>query len=332
MDLTTRVYSVRELIGQFLANRPPNTMRNYWNAINRWGGYLHPTARDWTEMSWELLLTADAHQAKYFITLLREKELDYSTLNGYRAALIGFYDEIIGTGFTMPQGNPFRMVRFPRGSTRPKRSCTAFTENEASLLLSLPDVTHPTGRRDYAILACLLGAGLRRMDILNLTYDSLKKGVKEWYLTIRDGKACRYREMGIHVTVAEAILMLPEGEGRLFPLSREGLHKLFKRYIKQARLDPQVYSLHSCRKTSITKLLQDGVPHRDVMQFSGHSSMKMVEYYDQGFSSREKGPGIRLIYGGKHGYSKDVQVPRSNNLRLAWGEIASEDDRETVDG
>lgn len=299
MDLITKPYSVTEMVGQFLVNRPTNTTSRYWLAIKRWVGFLQPEARDLTEANWQPLLTADAHTVKLFVTHLRGKGIDYATLSVYRAALTGFYYELIGTGFKIPNGNPWLMVKFPRGSTRPKKPTVGLNEEQSALLLSLPDQNHEKGRRDYAILCLLLGAGLRASEALGVTYGDIKRNrFGDYCIKVRTTKGKRFREVDVSEWVGTGILS-SRGllDSRVCAFSRKGLHKWFKRYLRQAFLDTRLYSLHSCRKAAITRLLDSGNPHREVQSFSGHSSVQMVERYDDGRRGRS-GAGIRLLYGG----------------------------------
>jgi integrase len=53
---------------------------------------------------------------------------------------------------------------------------------------------------------------------------------------------------------------------------------------------------HSARATAITKLLADGIPHREVQEFSRHSSIQMVEWYDKRRFSVEQSPAKELSY------------------------------------
>lgn len=63
--------------------------------------------------------------------------------------------------------------------------------------------------------------------------------------------------------------------------STHTLYGSWVRALTRAGLDPRHYTPHSARATAITKLLADGVPHREVQEFSRHSSVRMVERYDK---------------------------------------------------
>jgi integrase len=79
------------------------------------------------------------------------------------------------------------------------------------------------------------------------------------------------------------------------PISTHGIYELFKRYCKQAGIKEFV-SPHSARATAITRLLSRGIPHREVQEFSRHSSIQMVELYDKRRLGVEDSPGRGLDY------------------------------------
>ena len=53
---------------------------------------------------------------------------------------------------------------------------------------------------------------------------------------------------------------------------------------------------HSARATAITRLLAEGIPHREVQEFSRHASIQMVELYDKRRIGVDKNPGRGLDY------------------------------------
>jgi integrase len=53
---------------------------------------------------------------------------------------------------------------------------------------------------------------------------------------------------------------------------------------------------HSARATAITKLLTDGIPHREVQAFSRHASIQMVEHYDKRRFDVERSPAKGLEF------------------------------------
>ena len=53
---------------------------------------------------------------------------------------------------------------------------------------------------------------------------------------------------------------------------------------------------HSMRATAITKMIDDGIPHRKIQDFSRHSSVSMVELYDQMLYSIDDSPAKKVSF------------------------------------
>jgi len=98
---------------------------------------------------------------------------------------------------------------------------------QAQDLLSAPDTTTMKGRRDRAILAVLLGCGLRRSEVVALTFAHIQQRDGRWCIVDLVGKHGRVRtmpvpawtKMAIDIWTSAAVLV----DGYVFrPLSRGG--------------------------------------------------------------------------------------------------------------
>lgn len=170
-------------------------------------------------------------------------------------------------------------------------------------ILAQPDIETAKGLRDRAILCALFGGALRRSEAVGLHIGDVQRTTKGTvFLYLRSTKARKDARQALPRWAAEPILALVaqrEHEGarpgdRLFisytgrggavptrqPVSASGIYKLFLHYCRKAGVDSAV-TPHSARATAITKLLADGLPHREVKEFSRHSSIQMVEVYDK---------------------------------------------------
>jgi integrase len=79
------------------------------------------------------------------------------------------------------------------------------------------------------------------------------------------------------------------------PISDTGVYLLFKHYCQVVGVGTHA-TPHSARATAITKLLADGIPHRQVQEFSRHASIQMVEWYDKRRFSVDENVGVGLEY------------------------------------
>jgi len=76
---------------------------------------------------------------------------------------------------------------------------------QAQALLSAPDVATVKGLRDRAILAVLLGCGLRRSEVTALTFAHVQKRDGRWCIVDLTGKHGRVRTMPMPTWVKEAV-------------------------------------------------------------------------------------------------------------------------------
>jgi integrase len=80
------------------------------------------------------------------------------------------------------------------------------------------------------------------------------------------------------------------------PISATGIYQTFLQYCTLAGVKNWA-SPHSARATAITKLLDDGLSHREVKEFSRHAGIDMVELYDKRRVSIDENPAKGLSFG-----------------------------------
>jgi integrase len=71
------------------------------------------------------------------------------------------------------------------------------TREQAKDLLTVPDRSKIKGKRDYAILALLLGCALRRQELASLDVDGIEMREGRWVLPDLCGKGGRVRTVAI---------------------------------------------------------------------------------------------------------------------------------------
>ena len=236
------------------------------------------------------------------------------------AALRRIYRMLSAAGLCSAQ-NPFdtdRVPAPPKDSGR-KRPTEMVPFELVQSILKVPDRTTPKGRRDHAILAALFGGGLRRSEACALRIGDVRiTGSGTTFLYLRSTKAKKDAQQALPAWAAAAVRTLLEARkkegaadgdflfisytgkgGRVStpePVSASGIYKLFKYYCDKAGAGRFV-TPHSARATAITRLLDEGISHRDVQQFSRHSSIQMVELYDKRRTNVDNNPAKFLEYG-----------------------------------
>src|ERR1017187_1927964 len=79
------------------------------------------------------------------------------------------------------------------------------TRDQAKALLAVPDRTPLKGKRDYVILAVLVGCALRREELAALDVDTIQLREGRWVLLDLEGKGRRVRTVAIPVWVKQGI-------------------------------------------------------------------------------------------------------------------------------
>lgn len=214
---------------------------------------------------------------------------------------------------------PAGLLKTSVGDVRGKRKTEAVPFAKVPEIINSPPGNTQEGRRDRLLLAILFGTGIRLAELHKLNLGDIQtdsqgilylrqievKGRKARDVVIPDvfsDQVCRYMEERHRAGCGSLapLLVKYRGEYRDEPtgqrVSLRTISRIFKKAIRAAGLDPKRYSPHSARATAITKLLTDGLSHKEVQQFSGHSSIAMVEKYDKRRVSRAENPGRGLSY------------------------------------
>ncbi len=216
--------------------------------------------------------------------------------------------------------NPFNTDKVPINSKKSgqKRPTEMVAFDLVKKLINTPDENTPQGLRDKLILSLLFAGGLRRSEVANLIIDDIRESEGgTFYLKLRATKSGEDFEQALPLWCSGTLIEYLEfrkKEGalsgdKLFmgfsgknqtksnnkPLTTSGIYRLFKNYCKKAGISSFV-SPHSARATAITKLLSDGISHREVQEFSRHSSIQMVEVYDKRLFGVDRNPGKNLKY------------------------------------
>jgi site-specific recombinase XerD len=191
--------------------------------------------------------------------------------------------------------NPAAQIKgATRKATKKRHSRQALTDNEARRLLSQPDRSTKTGKRDYAILALMLYTAARtievhRADVADLTTEGGKlvlmvqgKGhmEKDDILVLigpaenalRDWLAIRGKKPGALFT---SLSNKSQGER----LSRSALREIIKAYFAAAGIHGANKTTHSLRHTAISAAIRHGAPAEKVRGMSRHASLDTLMIY-----------------------------------------------------
>ena len=170
-----------------------------------------------------------------------------------------------------------------------RRTGNWLTRDDAQALLLRPDVATMKGIRDRAILAVMLGGGLRRSEVAALTFGHVQMRDARWAIVDLVGKRGRVRTIPIpswaKVAIDQWAAAADLTEGRIFRSVNRG-----------GRLDgdgmtPQaIYNVvaeyagddaaaHDLRRTFAKLAHKGGAPLEQIQLTLGHASIQTTERY-----------------------------------------------------
>jgi len=167
------------------------------------------------------------------------------------------------------------------------------TLRQSQALLSTPDVATVKGLRDRAILAVLLGCGLRRSEVAALTFAHVQQRDGRWCIVDLVGKHSRVRTVPMPTWVKVAIDAWTSAaglaDGHIFrPVNRgdrvqgEAMsEKVVWQMLQQYATDAGVPGIapHDCRRSCAKLCRAAGGELEQIQLLLGHASVQTTERY-----------------------------------------------------
>lgn len=155
---------------------------------------------------------------------------------------------------------------------------------QLALLRAVRKASRP---RDLAMIELMMNAGLRVSEVANLTLTDVELGERSGYVTIRNGKGNKYRQVPLARDTRQALKRYlnrrdEDSSQRLFlgqrgPLNTAGVQNVVAKYAYQARLAN--VTPHTLRHTFGKNLVDEGVSLDQVAALLGHESLDTVMIY-----------------------------------------------------
>ncbi len=186
--------------------------------------------------------------------------------------------------------NPASELEMPRFNHRLPRA--VLSAREAEIVLGQPDITHPLGLRDRAILETFYSTGMRRMELLSLTIFDVDH--ERGTVLIREGKGKKDRIIPIgeraqfwisrYVDEVRSSIQRSPSEQALFlthwgqAITPANLSSLMCRYVQAAQIGKKG-ACHIFRHTMATLMLDNGADIRFIQAMLGHADLSTTEIY-----------------------------------------------------
>lgn len=250
-----------------------NTIYNYGKDLRRLTHFAYQSARPIHQLR--------ATDIQEFISQLTLHGFSASTVRRIAGTIRSFYAFLVLDDYI--DSSPTDLLETPSPPTHLPR---VLSEPEVQRLLSTPDVTCNTGRRDRAILELMYATGLRASELVSLRNKDidLMSG-----LVTCHGKGSRQRIIPFGKSAAHSIkhyrnttpsyanpnLHLFTNRGK--PLTRQLLWTLLNQYGDAAGI-PSI-SPHTLRHSFATHLLLNGAELKHVQALLGHSDISTTCIY-----------------------------------------------------
>lgn len=260
-----------------------NTLDSYRNDLRLFSVWLRKKSRE------DRVLTDATHSDLLeFLASRVSAKIKASTTSRELSSLKRFYRFLLRQGkITI---DPSLNIETPKLMRSLPES---LTEKEVELLLSAPDLKHPLGLRDRAMLEVLYASGLRVSELINLKYSQVSmdmgvlrvmgKGRKERLAPLGEESLAwlsRYtketRPTLLNGIVTDTIFVTMRGAA----MTRQAFWYLIKRYAQMVGIgiDKQL-SPHTLRHAFATHLLNHGADLRVVQLLLGHADISTTQIY-----------------------------------------------------
>ena len=184
--------------------------------------------------------------------------------------------------------DPAKLIDLPKSGLKLP---DVLSVSEVNLLLNIPDVNKPLGKRNSAMIELLYAAGLRVSELVNVKFLDvnleacfvrvLGKGSKERVVPFGlyaknkiDDYINNSRPLLLKHRVSQYLFVARAGK----PMTRQGFWKLLKQYVKQAGIKKKV-TPHSLRHSFASHLLEGGADLRTVQVLLGHVDISSTQIY-----------------------------------------------------
>ena len=265
--------------------RSRQTMFSFLNIVARMLG-----AQSLDDCSWGAMRR---HHVLALTEMLRDVGRSVATINTYLSALKGVASEAwMLKLMDVESYQHIRAVRQVRGSALPRGRALKREEIRALFAACEAD-TGSIGLRDAALLAVILGCGLRRSEVVALSYEDIDVG--ERALKVQ-GKGNKERLAYAPAGAWERLLFWVDqvrGEtlGPLFPrirryddvttdrLTDQAVYYILQ--VRQREAGLEKCTPHDLRRTFATAMLDNGEDLITVKDAMGHASVTTTQKYDR---------------------------------------------------
>lgn len=261
-----------------------NTTASYKNDILEFLSFLKTE-----KMAAGLLQIRNERVCRNYMSYLSNQDLASSSIHRKLSALNSFYNFLVSE--ELVKANYFENVEAPK---IPKRLPKVIKDSEIMMLFDICDKNNKLGYRNYCMLGCLYGCGLRVSELCNMQIKDIDfnertikisgKGNKERFVIMYDELASSLKHY--ISTFRIEILYNSKDENNRYVflnkngkvLTRVGVRKILDKLVADCGETFKI-SPHMLRHSFATSLLNNGADMRSVQELLGHESLSTTQIY-----------------------------------------------------
>ena len=220
-----------------------------------------------------------------FLVHLGDTGLSTRSVARHVSAVRGFFGFLLEDEFI--ELDPAETLRAPSWGTKLPITLSL---DEVEALIEAPDLDHPRGLRDRAMLEVLYATGIRVSELCGLQLGDLREDAQ---FVLVQGKGSKQRLVPLGSKAMEALgaylrhargalpgspgqALFPGPSGR--PLRRQTLWKIIRGHARDAGITKPL-SPHKLRHSFATHLLERGADLRAVQALLGHADISTTQIY-----------------------------------------------------
>jgi integrase/recombinase XerD len=253
-----------------------NTMDAYVRDIDRFFNFIKDRK--------ESIKTVEVISIMAYVQYLQKKGKALSSIVRNIVSLRNFYKYLMLRGVI--DENPILYYQIPKVEHSVPEILTV---EEVDKLLSSPDLSTDKGIRDKAMLEVMYAAGMKVMELLNLTIYDIN--LKLSYVRCSNSKkkeriipigsvAVKYLKKYLNIrpelNVYNLNILFLNLKG--VKMSRQGFWKIVKHYAKESKINKNINAF-TLRHSFAVHLLQNGADIKSVQELLGHKDLSATQVY-----------------------------------------------------
>lgn len=294
LSLTQLRKHIETFLDEYLDGKSPETVGTYRRTLNEFERWF---ARQKHQFRFR---TEDVRAYKTY--LMEERELSQVSVSTYLTAVRRLCQYLTDAGH-LPE-NPARAVK---GNRRPDtHSRAVLTESDIEQLMHTLDPSDLIGKRDRAIVHCMLYAGMSEIEIVRADHKDLEQTLMGWFLRVQGkGHTVKDQQVPVDEPVLEAIQHYVDARGRVRPdeplfvshghrsagkrLNTRSVRSRINKHLKDAGIKRRGLTPHSLTHTAALIWLNRGMDLEEVKQRMRHGTLDttMIYYKKQGLLTRD---------------------------------------------